>query len=163
MSGFTMVEVLITAAIIAVMTAVSLTSLGALKERRAVELSARKVSAAIREAQSYALTGRNIRSAGDVPCEFRFRVDSGMIYVEQSNAGAACGSDWAGETIAAENGVGVSGSSVVRFSVPRAEPHSDSGELVGGDFVDFSVSRGGTTVHVCVYPLGRVEERRDGC
>lgn len=165
-AGFTLIEVLITTAIISIITAVSLVFVGNLREQGAVDGVSRQVAAAIRETQNYALTGRNIRAVGEVPCLFRFRTEAPDIFrIEQSNSvsGTPCGTDWDGETIAVGNGVEISVSEV-RFAVPRAEPLTSSGdELEGSVFIDFTISRGGTERHVCVYPMGRVEEHYDAC
>lgn len=159
-SGFTLVEVVITTAIIGIVAAVSMVSLSAFRVKRDVESSARTLAAAIREAQDFALTGKNMSStAGNAPCEFRVRTSSGKYYVEQADAssGGGCAGYTTGSGAAFLNGVSVS-TAEVRFQVPRAEPHDSSGsELVSGS-IDFVLTKGSVTGHVCVYPLGRVDE-----
>lgn len=59
-NGFSFLEMIVTIAIISIMTAVFFSSLSGNKELKAVEGEARKVAAAIREAQNYALTGKKI-------------------------------------------------------------------------------------------------------
>ena len=66
--GFTLIEIMVVMAIIGIVTAVTIVSFGSGKERKAVEGQARKVAAAIREMQNYALTGKQIGT--NVPCKF---------------------------------------------------------------------------------------------
>lgn len=160
-----MVEVMITTAIISILTAVLLVNMRGLQDRRAVEGAAREVTAGIREAQNYSLTGRNIGGADDVPCRFQFRIGgTNMMYIEQSNAGD-CGSFGAAEMVSIGYDVSISQSEAVQFQVPRGEPITSSfGELDASDeYVQFSISRGSLTRYVCIYSMGRVEERSEAC
>ena len=55
-NGFTLIEIMVAMAIVGIMSAMVLTSLSSGKERKVVEGEARRVAAAIREIQNYALT-----------------------------------------------------------------------------------------------------------
>ena len=107
-----------------------------------------------------------------MPCRFRLYVGGGdgVLHIRQSNAvSGSCDDAGPEETVFLGNGVKVgnasgSGSQEVRFQVPRAEPLDSAGsELKGGDSIGFRVSHGGTTRYVCVYPMGRIEEKDGGC
>ncbi|NTW15461.1 MAG: prepilin-type N-terminal cleavage/methylation domain-containing protein [Candidatus Moranbacteria bacterium] len=137
--GFTLVEVVITTSIIALVTAASLASMSSFKPRRDVEGNARTVAAAIRQAQNDAVTGKNIDACGTVLC-VPFHSDQ----------------------VALTGGVSLTSSSEVAFRVPQGEPVGSGGAEIVSGAVDISVSKAGVTAHVCVYPLGRVEERPIG-
>ncbi|NTW45820.1 MAG: type II secretion system protein [Candidatus Moranbacteria bacterium] len=138
-AGFTLIEIMITTALIAIVTTASLASLVPFKARRAVEGGERVVAAALRQAQNDAVTGKNISSCSSIPC---VPFQSGAVNLP--------------------DGVVLSASQAVAFRVPQGEPINSGGvELVSGS-VDFSLTKGGVTAHVCVYPLGRVEERPIG-
>ncbi len=165
--GFTLVEVMITMAIIGVMSVVSLGTISGSRGNKDIEANARILMTTIREAQNYALTGKNIRGmCGAKPCvPYSFKVSaSGSAYVlEQSSIDAPA--VFAGTASTLLNAVTVNSTNGgVVFTVPRGEPSKGTGgaELVGSDVVDFSVSKDGKTSHVCVYPLGRVEEKPIG-
>lgn len=170
-NGFTLIEVIITTAIISIITVISIVSMAGLKVKREVEGSSRIVAAAIREAQNYAVTGKNVVGSvcgsgteACVPCEFRFGTGTNSYTISQSNiptSGSTCTSFVAGPTIGLPNGVEVTAQSV-RFSVPRSEPRDSSGNELNSGSIDFKVSKGGVDVYICVYPLGRVEERPIG-
>lgn len=181
--GFTLPEVLITTAIISLVAAISLISLSDVKKRQEVNGAMRQVASAVREAQNYALTGKNISSGtSDQPCLFRVRAngnpDAQTFQLEQMNVGhSQCpgggsnsADEWASISYRTMNGVSVSASAVgmpvsagaIRFSVPRGEPTANGVELTGNYRVQFAVSKGGLTAHVCVYPLGRIAEKGVG-
>ncbi len=157
--GFSLLEILITVAIISIMTTASMVSLRGLRDGRAVDAGARTLAASVREAQNYALTGRNIAPTPTVPSLFSIRTDgTDRIYLEQTDRdGTVFVSSYRlGDDVTVS-------ASLVQFLVPRAEPWAGGSELSGTDFVDFAVSRNGVSSHICVYPMGRVEEREGGC
>lgn len=172
-SGFTFVELVVTMAILSGMAAVTIVSMNGGKTRHEVQSATHLVASALREAQNYALTGKNMTSnPANRPCKFRTRSVMGgsAIFVEQLSAGmVSCpqpGStpdSWSGATYNLTNGVIFSATTEVRFNVPRGEPTNPSGvELSGATSIDFPVSKSGSTAHVCVYPLGRIEEKPVG-
>jgi prepilin-type N-terminal cleavage/methylation domain-containing protein len=172
-AGFTLVEVIITTSIIGIISAMSIVSMSGFRVKREVEGNARIVAAAIREAQSDAVTGRNIRgttctlnsnTVACVPCEFQLSASGNTFTLSQSNAslsGGSCSPFADGKPVQLSNGVTIS-SPGVRFGVPRAEPREASGADLNSGSIDFVLSKGSVSVHVCVYPLGRVEERPVG-
>lgn len=173
--GFTLIEVLVSVAILAIMAAVTITSMGGGRNRQEVGGAARVVAATLREAQNNALAGKNITGTmSDRPCQFRVRTitGTGTIAHEQLSAGDTfCPTPgtlttniWSGASTNLLNGVTFSASTEVYFDVPRGEPKNSLGievSAVTGP-VDFSITKGPDTVHVCVYPLGRIEETAVG-
>ncbi len=176
--GFTLIEVMVSVAILALMAAVTIVSMNGGRNRQEVEASTRLVAATLREAQNNALSGKNITgTAGSRPCQFRVRTTggTGTITHEQLNAGdvlcpnpgTATNGAWSGFSTDLLNGVTFSSSTEVYFDVPRGEPKNAAGVL-GVELnsatgpVDFSMTKGADTAHVCVYPLGRIEEASVG-
>jgi prepilin-type N-terminal cleavage/methylation domain-containing protein len=170
-SGFTLVEVIITTAIIGILSSVTIGSMSEVRVRRDLEGNARVIAAALREAQNDAITGKNIRGntcsgSACVPCGFRFSASGNSFTLSQSNAsmdgtGGACSSFAGGISVPLSNGVTVSNTEVW-FGVPRAEPKSSPGADLNSGSIDFELSKSSMSAHVCVYPLGRVEERPAG-
>ncbi len=64
-------EVMIVVAIMGIMTTIGLVSMSATRNKKNIEIEARRVVASIREAQNYALTGK-IGGSGFIPCRFRW-------------------------------------------------------------------------------------------
>ncbi|NTW29659.1 MAG: type II secretion system protein [Candidatus Moranbacteria bacterium] len=172
--GFTLVEVIITTAIIGIVSAVSIVSMSGLKVKREVEGNARIVAAVIREAQNNAITGKNIRGATCTmnsnpaecaPCGFEISASGNSYIMTQSNAdlsgGGTCSAYGGGQSVLLTNGVTISNQKV-RFVVPRAEPKTSMDADLDSGSIDFVLSKGAVSIHVCVYPLGRVEERPIG-
>lgn len=173
LSGFTFVELIVAMAILSTLAAVTIASMSGNRTRQEVESATRLVASVVREAQNYALTGKNITATPTArPCQFRVVGAGASISIEQLNAGddqcplipgtATSGAWVSGATYPLSNGVTVSAGGV-RFDVPRGEPTNSSGVELSGVTgpVDFSVSKG-DTAHVCVYPLGRIEEKPVG-
>jgi prepilin-type N-terminal cleavage/methylation domain-containing protein len=165
--GFTLIEIMVVMAIIGVITAVTIVSFGSGKERKAVEGQARKVAAAIREMQNYALTGKQVGS--NVPCKFGpGSAMSGDIIVPlrysyrtgtSCSAGMSASTDIPGMTMSLENGVTfASDSNEFFFTVPRGELVDFMGVPISTT-VNIQLSKGSTTYYsVCVYPGGQVKD-----
>jgi prepilin-type N-terminal cleavage/methylation domain-containing protein len=165
LSGFTLIELMISMAILSIMTTVTIVSMGGAKTKQEVEGAARQVAAALREAQNYALTGKNIGASGDVPCQFRLEADGTSTFTIQQkkfDSGVCTADSGSPMSYSLSNGVTVSTNNA-SFDVPRGEVFNDAlGELNGDEKVDFSISKDGSTAHVCLYPFGRIEERSIG-
>lgn len=140
--GFSLVELLTIVAIISIMTTISLVSLMENKKKREVEVEARSVAAAIRQAQNYALTGKG---ASPTCTSYTFSwTNGGASY---SSGGGSC----VANTYSLRNGVtfGSNSTNSLAFSVPRAESSGTTKILLGKGTYNFTV---------CVYQTGRVEE-----
>lgn len=162
---------MISMTVLSIMATVTIVSMGGSKTKQEVEGAARELAAAIRETQNYALTGKNIGAAGDVPCQFRVNVDIGTsvsdFTVQQIRfvSGTCDTNSGAPMAYSLSNGVQFSANAHVRFDVPRGEPKNSAGTEIGTSgvtHVDFSFAKNGSTAHVCVYPLGRIEEKPIG-
>jgi type II secretory pathway pseudopilin PulG len=163
---------MISMAVLSIMAAVTIVSMGGSKTRQEVEGAARQLAAAIRETQNYALTGKNITSTNtNRACRFSVAstVNTASFSIKQANvSGASCGALAVATTYSLQNGVQFSvASREVSFDVPRGEPSDANGEIGGpqvgaSPYVDFSFAKNGSTAHVCVYPLGRIEEKPIG-
>lgn len=159
--GFTLIEMMIVIAIIGLVSAISISSMSGTKAKSEVAGNARALAAAIREAQNYALTGKSID--GNTPCRFQVSISSGSYSVKQSDTGSC--SSYSGTAVGFLNGVTASANQSVSFDVPRGEVRNASETEITSGSVDFSLTKGGETAHVCVYPLGRVEDKsvNTGC
>ncbi|NTW14301.1 MAG: prepilin-type N-terminal cleavage/methylation domain-containing protein [Candidatus Moranbacteria bacterium] len=163
--GFTLLEIMITVTIISVMTAVSLVSLSNLKMKQQVSGDARSLASAIRSAQNFALTGRNILGVGFIPCAFKVSASGSSFTLQQSNSTDCV--NFQGNAYSLSSGVSFSSAQEISFNVPQAEPRDENGKELGESgaraLVDFTLSKGGNTAHVCVYPLGRIEDNLPAC
>ena len=171
--GFTLVELVVAMALISIMATATVVSMSGSKTKQEVQAASHLVASALREAQNYALTGKNMTSnPANRPCKFRARSVTGgsAIFVEQLSAGMVSCSQpgstpdsWSGAAYNLTNGVVFSATTEVRFDVPRGEPTNPSNvELSGATSIDFPVSKSLLTAHTCIYPLGRIEEKPVG-
>lgn len=74
--GFTLLELMVAMAIVGILTAATAVSLNSSRTKKEVEVAAREVTAAIREAQNYALTGKRV-SDTEYPCDYKFNATIG--------------------------------------------------------------------------------------
>lgn len=149
--AFTLIEVMVVMAIISIMAAVVVSSLGNGRTERELETNAREFASVIREAQNYALTGKQW-SSGDTPCSFGVRWIGGsstydFTYAEKS--GDTCPpSPSSVVAYTLKNGVTFSGGGSMLFTLPHA---ATSG--VNAVFV-----KGGLHHIVCISADGRVSD-----
>lgn len=152
--AFTLIEVMVVMAIISIMVGIIISSLGNGRTVRELETNAREFASVVREAQNYALTGRQFVANTD-PCAFR--VDwSGSGYTlkyRYLDASRNCTqtSDIFSYTL--KNGVKFVSGSTVQFNVPHAV-----NAISGSENATFNKSS--TTIYhrVCMYKDGRVTD-----
>lgn len=148
--GFSFIELMITIAIMTIMSAITLASMNAGQKLWAVKTAAREVAATVREVQNYALTGKDLKDKTSI-CVFTFEWVSGSsTYLMEG-----CKT----QSYVLKNGVNFSGSGNFSFSVPFANLNPPS-------IADIKLNKGGIggiDYHVCVYASGAVKEAADAC
>lgn len=167
--GFTLIELLIVIAIIGIMTAALLVSMSSGGVNNTLKVAGRQLSAALREAQNYALTGKQ-KEDGSYPCAFKFStnlLDDGFYYYEieyasrsineqceQSDEGEYIFEDFVGPVKL----VGVDTISVkeIAFTVPHATYTPIDPSTI--EQTEFILSKRGKEYKVVVYASGRIEE-----
>ncbi|KKR20862.1 MAG: Tfp pilus assembly protein FimT [Candidatus Moranbacteria bacterium GW2011_GWA2_39_41] len=140
--AFTLVEFLVVIAFMGIMTAVSLVSFYDSKNKKAVETEARKVAAVVREAQNYALTGKNA-SAG---CGNEYTFTYGGS--EYGIIGCVT------ESYSLIGGVSFNTNSSFSFSVPWGN---------ASEAKTIAVEKGNDKYNICVYQSGKIVEKKDDC
>lgn len=174
--GFSFLEMIVVVAIITIMTMVMLVVSFRDRSKKEVEAVGREVTAAIRETQNNALTGRQ-QGSENLPCSFIFELkDGGGVYEIRGSyreLDAFCGDDeepgsYTGvllsENISGHR-IGITGidsegnpSDFVVFTVPYGKFYdSSSGDSTGTEFV---VTKQGEEqkYHICVHSTGLIEE-----
>ncbi|MFC1645011.1 Tfp pilus assembly protein FimT/FimU [Patescibacteria group bacterium] len=149
--GFTLLEVLVVTAIILIMTVSILATLNSNKLDRELESAGDQTYSAIREAQNYALTGKETAPGCDV-YSFSFSDDRYIISNKESD-GTECAFRTVGEL---KNSVQFAGSGSIDFSVPHGDVNVETVESIG-------LSKSGKTYNVCVYNVGAVTRTRTSC
>jgi type II secretory pathway pseudopilin PulG len=81
--GFTMIELIIIFTIVFIMTAILISMSYKDRERKELQAVAREVTASIREAQNYSLTGKQTGS-GTMPCAFQIALNNGSYQINHA-------------------------------------------------------------------------------
>lgn len=163
--GFTLSELLIVIAIISIMTVVSLTYLGQNKKSRDLENSTRELTAAFREAQNDALTGKTL-DANNYPCFYRLKIESRTAYslsyfyhVKGDPAVPDCSNP---SLLGTRNIATYTLKNLVQFDEANADgtyydyqvPHN----LSQTNPILIRLNQNGKTRDVCVYPDGDIKD-----
>jgi prepilin-type N-terminal cleavage/methylation domain-containing protein len=181
--GFTLPEVLVVIAIMAIMTAVVLISQQNTRNQRYLEAGGRQFAAVVQELQNNTLTGKQI-SAGRTICGYGFRIADSpnnktydLYYNYVPDSAHSCSGE--GETTAVPRGynaefsnlygqnnsfgnnvsAAVSSLDGAYFSIPYANAYGGNGSVLPANFKitlsHVSVSQNYT---ICIYSGGRIEE-----
>jgi len=148
--GVTLSELLVAMAIASILASISLVYSGNQREIKALETAAREVSAAIREAQNYALTGKN---AGPGCNSYTFSYTNSNYSVNNN-----CNINY---TYTLKNGVTFSNSTLdsIHFSVPHG---TVSGTGFNNNLKIIELSKNNKKIKVCVYLSGKIVETNIG-
>jgi prepilin-type N-terminal cleavage/methylation domain-containing protein len=144
--GFSFIELMITIAIMGIMTTITLVSMNKGRELWAVKTAAREVAATVRETQNNALTGKGLKDQ-TTSCVFRFRwvVDSSNYFME----------DCKDQSYVLKNGVTFSNLGSITFEVPFS--------MLSGSTRTITVKKGASAYNICVYVSGAVKEAAGVC
>jgi prepilin-type N-terminal cleavage/methylation domain-containing protein len=147
--GFSFIELMITIAIMAIMTTVTLVSMNKGRELWAVKTAAREVAATVREVQNNALTGKGL-TASSASCNYTFSWTTAATPPANVYNITGCRT----QSYTLKNGVSFSGSGgSLSFSVP----FSITSEA------NIKLNKGSSDYYVCVYASGIVKEDPVGC
>jgi prepilin-type N-terminal cleavage/methylation domain-containing protein len=163
--GFTLIEMMIVIAIVGILSAMTLVSFSGKRSERGIDRASHTLAAALREAQSYAQTGRTTTIVQD-NCSYRLQI-SVTAYVVVNTfrlAGDPPGTCTGVGTVASyrlTDGVVVSSGSVtIGFNIPRGEV-TRNGVLLSSStpsYARIDLATGSLARYVCIYPTGRVVE-----
>ena len=148
----TLIELIITIAIIGIMTGVLLVSFGSSRTDKALETAARETAATIREAQNYALTGKGAGAGCNIYTFSYGNGDDKNEYGIDNGGGCSINASYS-----LENGVVFQNSGSFNFSAPHG--------AIGGLGVSpriITLNKGGKNINVCVYSSGKVVETEIG-
>lgn len=152
-----MLELLVAMAVVGILTAAAIVPLSNTRTKKEVEVAAREVAAAIREAQNYALTGKQV-SGAEYPCNYKFNAtpDTSNYNIEYDYhvyGDAACNPK---NLYSSSLKNGVSFKSVapntISFSIPYGSINPTAKVVL---------KKGSSEYTVCVSVTGNIEEKID--
>lgn len=153
-AGFTLIEMLVVVAIVGIMTTVVVASFGSGRTKKELETNAREFAAALRETQSYALTGKQVAGGGSA-CAFSVTWMDLSTYKLGSTASGSCEAEPTSLTsYSLKNGVTLSNFGMISFKLPWAAVTFTSGS---GSQVIFSKSS--DTHSVCINVEGKITDQ----
>lgn len=142
--GMTLIEVMAVIVIIGIMSAISIVSFTSSKRSTELETAAEEITAVLREAQNYSLTGKNLKSGCNTyevdfnPNSADFRLHNGL------------GSCELNELYSLKNGVTVQVPGNTSFLSPHATVASGATRTV--------IQKGGSFYTICVNTSGLVKK-----
>jgi type II secretory pathway pseudopilin PulG len=148
--AFSLVELMVIIGIIGIMSSVVIVSLQRGKVEKELETAAREVSAAIREAQNNALTGKSASSSDPICTQYDFTYYANANYSVGTVGGLGC--PLVGYTL--KNGVTFASSGSFSFSIPF-------GNISSG--ASIQLTKNSSSYYVCVSTGGAVTEQKGAC
>jgi prepilin-type N-terminal cleavage/methylation domain-containing protein len=147
--GFSLVELVVTIAIIGILSAIILVGVSDQKEQKDVESAATFLTAKLREIQTAALTGRQY-TTGTTPCAYRGTWSGTALttsYMYKDTSGD-CTLITTISTFTLPGGVSADASGTVDFVLPHAKIASD---------ITITLEKGAASESVCIGEDGLIE------
>jgi prepilin-type N-terminal cleavage/methylation domain-containing protein len=148
-AGFSLVELLVVMAIIGILSAILLTSLGGSKSLKDIEGASSLVATLLRETQTAALSGKQ-EVADTTPCLYRLNYGGAVVtrYYFWKDASGNCSNSTLLQTVTLPSTVTVDNSGTVDFVPPHARLTQD---------FNLFFSKSGYQGVLCLYSNGRIE------
>jgi len=155
--GFSFIELLAVLTIMAIMTIVASVFMNA--GRKSVEMAAREVAVTVREAQNFALTGKNTGNAGEKCTSYTFSwVDGSANYKIEGTIEAETGCKT--QSYSLKNGVKFTNEGTFTFAVPFSFV---AGSFSEDGYKNINLQKGNDCFHVKVFSSGVVSEESSEC
>lgn len=152
-AGFTLIELVIVMAIVGIMASVIMASLTDGRTKKSVETNAHEFASALREAQNYALSGKQI--GGNDVCKFSLGWIDGSTYsLGYIPGGCAAASPTSIVNYSLKNGVTLNNFGTIYFSVPF-------GVVSPSSTLQVIFTKSSFTYFVCIYGNGKILETAD--
>lgn len=164
--GFTVIEMVVVMAIIAITSSIVIVSITAERATREAERNAHVLTSNLRQMQNYALSGRSDTTTQE-NCFYGIRFISSSQYslVNYYRSGGTCNSYNTIATVNLVAGVTFTGigsyPTIFAFSLPRAEVYTGTSgalSLLGATQL-IGLTKAGKNSYLCLYSVGRIEER----
>ena len=147
--AFTLLEVMIVLGAIGIMTALMLVAISSSRHKTELEVAANQVSASLREAQNYALTGK--MNQGDSCIDYVFTGTTNPSNYRIRGYPVSCNFNMLQML---SGGVVFQGSPMIRFSAPHGDVTGDTAIIL---------QKSGDTIYVCINSVGLVTKSWTGC
>jgi prepilin-type N-terminal cleavage/methylation domain-containing protein len=155
--GFSFIELLAVLTIMAIMTIVASVFMNA--GRKSVEVAAREVAVTVREAQNFALTGKNTGKAGEKCTSYTFSWEGGSVnYTIEGTMPADTGCKT--QEYSLKNGVQFANGGSFTFAVPFSFV---AGSFSEDGYKNIDLQKGNDCFHVKVFSSGIVSEESSEC
>ena len=175
--GFTFIEVIIIFTIIFIMTAALLSTSYKDRNRKELQAVAREVTASIREAQNYALTGKQ-KGSGTMPCTFQYAMNSNGYQIKHETRNLDdhdCSGNFNNffEEVSLPNNVqmearafdasrsagsGWADVDAINFDVPYGKITIHTGDAYPNSGVEIILSKNDKYYHICLHTTGLIED-----
>lgn len=163
--AFTLIELIVVVAIIGILSAIMLAGVAEQRVTRDLQSASQEFASAMREVQTYALTGKS-GNVNQGVCYFGLGTNPFALFryeyfISTKDASGNCQGPGTFKVTNFKNGVTLSNSTTVFFQLPRATPYVWNGANFAKmtSAIIFSVNKANRSQYICIYPSGRVEER----
>lgn len=153
-----MLELTVAMAVVGILTAAVIVPLSNTRTKKEVEVAAREVAAAIREAQNYALTGKQV-SGAEYPCNYKLNAtpDTSNYKIEydyHTYGSAVCNLNKNLYSSSLKNGVSFKSATTNPISISFSIPYGSTNPAAR-----VVLEKSSSRYTVCVNSSGNIEEK----